>query len=264
MSYMIKIISGYTNPGGATTALINLTNELNKNNLYTTMYGPHDWFVNQCNGKVISNELTFNKDDVLLFHYIKQNKRPNAKKVLLLSHEKWWFPVGKISQYWDSAVFLHDQHRAYHSDYDGDYHIIPNLREPLNNTKKTELDKTAGVIGAIEHRKQTHVSIQRALNDGCDRVYLFGVIQDKNYHDSYVKPLLSENVVYKGFTNNKQQMYDTIGRVYHSSKGEVACLVKDECVMTGTKFFGNEETTNEVFEGTNQDIIEMWKEILNV
>ena len=56
MSYMIKIISGYTNPGGATTALINLTNELNKNNLYTTMYGPHDWFVNQCNGKVISNE----------------------------------------------------------------------------------------------------------------------------------------------------------------------------------------------------------------
>jgi hypothetical protein len=54
-------------------------------------------------------------------------------------------------------------------------------------------------------------------------------------------------------------MYDSIGRVYHSSKGEVACLVKDECYLTGTKFFGNKETENEVSTLTNEEIFKLWK-----
>ena len=59
-------------------------------------------------------------------------------------------------------------------------------------------------------------------------------------------------------------MYDMVGRVYHSSKGEVACLVKDECWLTGTKFFGGIETQNEVFEGTNIEIIEKWEKVLEL
>jgi len=57
-------------------------------------------------------------------------------------------------------------------------------------------------------------------------------------------------------------MYNSIGRVYHSSNGEVACLVKDECHYTNTKFFGNEQTTHEVSTLNNDEIFLLWKEVL--
>jgi hypothetical protein len=59
-------------------------------------------------------------------------------------------------------------------------------------------------------------------------------------------------------------MYDKLGRVYHSSNGEVACLVKDECYLTNTKFFGNEETENEVSTLSNDEIISSWKKLLGI
>ena len=65
-----------------------------------------------------------------------------------------------------------------------------------------------------------------------------------------------------GFANNKQEMYDSVGRVYHSSNGEVACLVKDECQYTNTKFFGNEQTQHIVSDLNNDQIFELWKNVL--
>jgi len=59
-------------------------------------------------------------------------------------------------------------------------------------------------------------------------------------------------------------MYNSIGRVYHSSKGEVACLVKDECWLTNTKFFGNEETNNIVSPLSNDEVFELWKQTLEL
>jgi hypothetical protein len=64
------------------------------------------------------------------------------------------------------------------------------------------------------------------------------------------------------YQTNKQEMYNMIGRVYHSSKGEVACLVKDECFLTGTEFYGNEETNNEVSNVTNDEILTEWLKIM--
>jgi hypothetical protein len=57
-------------------------------------------------------------------------------------------------------------------------------------------------------------------------------------------------------------MYDSIGRVYNSYKGEVGCLVKDECWLTNNKFLGNEETNNKVSSLTNDEIFELWKKLL--
>ena len=113
----------------------------------------------------------------------------------------------------------------------------------------------------MEDRKQTHVSIERALNDGCEKVFLFGNVQDSKYYHEKVQPYTTTGkVINVGYADSKQEMYDTIGRVYHSSKGEVACLVKDECFMTNTKFFGNEETDNTVSDLSNEDIFALWQE----
>jgi len=172
--------------------------------------------------------------------------------------------VGDIEQYWDKLIFLHDEHRKYHSKYTGEYDIIPNLKEDLVKREKSELSKIAGIVGSIEDRKQTHLSIQRALRDGCEKIYLFGQIGDERYYNGLIKPLLGNRIIHYGFAENKQAMYDMVGKVYHSSKGEVACLVKDECYLTGTEFYGNEETTHEVSDLTNDEIIDKWIEVLEL
>lgn len=260
---MIKIISGYTDKGGSTTAFINLTNTLNLAGIDCTFYGPHEYHLNKCKSGLM-NQLSVQPEDRLITHFLQLQERPNAKKVVLSCHEKWWYPVGKVKQFWDTAVFLHQQHRDYHSDYKGDFVIIPNIKEPLISKEKDELDLIAGIIGTIEDRKQTHVSIQRALKDRCKKIYLFGHIGDQQYFEANVKPLLNSKIEMIGHTTDKQAMYDMIGRVYHSSKGEVACLVKDECYLTNTKFFGNEETRNEISLLTNEEIINIWKKLLDL
>lgn len=45
---MINIISNWTNAGGSTVALINLTNALNALGYPTAFYGPHSWHKDKC------------------------------------------------------------------------------------------------------------------------------------------------------------------------------------------------------------------------
>ena len=261
----VKILTGFSERGGSTTALINLTNLFNENGIDCTFYGPHNWHLDKCKSDLISN-LKLDPSDKVITHAVRPETRLPVDTVILASHEKWWFPVGKIPQHWDKVIFLHENHREYHEDYHGEYDIIPNLKEPLvSNTKKENVDLIAGVIGTIEDRKQTHKSIERALEDGCEKVILFGKIGDENYYNDLVKDLLNDpRVEMSGYQTDKQSMYDSIGRVYHSSKGEVACLVKDECYLTNTKFYGNEETDHEVSPLTNNEILEKWKQVLRM
>jgi len=257
----IKIITGYSEQGGSTIAQINLTNYFNNNGYDCTFYGPNSYHIDKCKS-AFSGELKFDSDDILICHVMNFKERPPVKKVICSSHEKWWYDFSKVEWYWDEAIFLHQQHKDFHQNYTGNYTIIPNLKENLVSKNKEELDLVAGVIGSIEDRKQTHLSIERALNDGCEKVLLFGQIGDNQYFDNFVKDKIdNDKVIFVGPSTDKQSMYDSVGRVYHSSKGEVACLVKDECYSTGTKFFGNEETENEVSTLTNEEIFKLWQKI---
>lgn len=259
---MIKIISGHSEKGGSTVAFINLTNALNNKKTPTIFYGPHQWHLNKCKSDLLQN-LRIEKNDVLITHFMNLGNRPNVKKVILSCHEKNLFEVGSIKQFWDVAVFLNKKHRDYHHSYNGKYVLIPNLKENLKNKIKPELDLIAGVIGTFDENKQTHISIERALKDGCERVYLFGDPNSSlsNFKNK-IEPLLSDKVILKGYYENKQEIYDMIGRVYHSSLSEVATLVKDECETTGTKFFGNESTNYIPIIMNNQEIIQKWIEII--
>jgi hypothetical protein len=261
----VKIITGYSERGGSTVALINLTNYFNQNGINCTMYGPHDWYIDKCKSDNLRN-LKLEKEDKIITHFLQLKERPKVDKVLLTIHEKDWFPVGKIFCYWDEAIFLHEEHRKFHSDYNGKSRLIPNLKEKLiKGNKKLGVENVCGIIGTIENRKQTHKSIKRALEDGCEKIILFGKIGDDNYFKTYVSPYLTDSrIVHYGFTDNKQDMYDSIGKVYHSSLAEVACLVKDECYLTDTQFFGNEETQHIVSDLNNNQILDLWKIALNI
>ncbi len=262
---MIKIMTGWSNKGGSTMAFIALTNALNAAGYDTILYGPHTWHLDKCNSGLLDNNTFDNisSNDIVICHFLTLQSRPNAKRVILSCHEKNLFPVGKVTKYWDEVVFLNKRHRLYHKDYFGLFTIIPNLKEPLKQTDKTGLDLIAGIIGSFDENKQTHVSIKRALKDGCEKIYLFGE-PTQPYYDNFIKPLLSDKVIEKGFMSDKQAIYDMIGRVYHSSISEVATLVKDECDSTGTKFFGNEATDTKIPSLTNEEIINAWVKLLGV
>ena len=253
-------MSGYSGRGGSTIALIRLTNQLNQAGYEAVFYGPHSYHRDKCRSGTLSEirNTRLSAEDRVVAHYLRLTSRVNVKRVLFVSHEKWWFKVGEIKRYWDEAIFLHEEHRDYHSAYQGPYSLIPNFKESLVKKRKPECEYVAGIIGTIEPRKQTHQSIQRALNDGCEKVLLFGKIGDQAYFEKYVKPLLGKGVIHSGFVEDKQAMYDQLGRVYHTSRGEVACLVKDECDLTGTLFFGNEETSHIISPLSNAEILQKW------
>jgi glycosyltransferase involved in cell wall biosynthesis len=267
---MIKIITGHSEQGGSTELLIRLTNLFNENGYDCTMYGPHDWFLDKCKGDRVENvKFPKKSNDIIISHIVEHEERPrDVKKVIYYCHEKWWWKrLDEINQVWDHVVFSHEEHRQWHSYYQGPYSCIPNPKdESLLYRDKSHLDKVAGIIGSVEERKQTHVSIENALNDGCEKIYVFGVIREnEKYYGSQVKKYrYHPNVEFVDHMNNKQEMYDMIGRVYHYSMGEVACLVKDESYQTGTKFFGSGETTHEVSKLTNLELLEVWKKLLDL
>lgn len=256
----IKILTGFSNKGGSTTVFINLTNQFNQKGFDCTLYGPHDWHLDKCKSGLTS-DLTFDENDILIAHFVNLKERPKCKKVFLSLHEKNLFEVSKLNPFWDDVIFLHEEHRKYHKNYNGSYKIIPNLYEELEFKEKPELDLIAGVIGSIDGNKQTHISIKRALNDKCEKIYIYGQINEEKYFNDFVKPLISEKVIFVGHFDKKQEMYNSIGRAYISSISEVASLVKQECYQTGTKFFGNEVTSYEPTKLSNQEIINKWIEL---
>ena len=257
MSDNIKILSGWSASGGSTEAFINLTNGLNSVGYNTIFYGPHSYHLDKCKAGLF-NEMSLNNEDILICHFINfgEQKLPN-KKIILSCHEKNLFPLQMIHNYWDIAVFLNEAQRDYHK-YTKKHVIIPNLKQTFNKIDKSDKDMIAGIVGNIDANKQIHISIGRALKDSCEKVYIFGEVRDPNYFNTFVKPLLSDKVIHKGYIQDKQEMYNSIGRVYNSSISEVASLTKDECYSTGTKFFGNDATSPEVSTLTNKEILELW------
>lgn len=259
---MIKIISGYTNAGGSTVMLINLTNEFNKRGYDAIMYGYSYWFLNKCRSDSLPN-LEILSSDNLIIHYSYFNSRPDVRKILMVNHEKEWSILPKINKFWDKIIFSTEENRKFHS-YTENYAIIPNIKSELHISKKDNVKDVAGVIGTIEPRKQTHLSIKKAIDDGYSKILIFGNIGNVDYFKENVKPLLNDNIILKGYEEDKQKMYDQINAVYMLSKSEVATLVKDDCYLTNTEFIGNENTSHEVSSLTNDEIIDMWLKELDL
>jgi hypothetical protein len=263
---MIKIITGWSNKGGSTFAFINLMKELKKAGHEAILYGPHDWHLDKCNGAMLK-DFKPEADDIIISHFLQLQGRPPVKKIVLSCHEKDVFEVSNVAKYWDTVIFINEKQRKYHKGFFGDYEIIPNVKVDFEmKPKSEEAKKTAGIIGSFDVNKQTHISIERALNDGFEKVLLFGGVSDSNYYNEFVKPLIDkhDNVIEHGFVEDKQEMYDKIGVAYISSKSEVACLVKDECISTGTEFRGNHATNNDTPDMTNEEIINKWIKVLDL
>ena len=255
---MIKIISGWSNPGGSTTAHINLCNAFNARGYDCTFYGPHDFHLDKCKAKKLS-EFSSLSNDCIIAHFIDVDRiKTKCLKMVYSCHEKDVHPMSKVnySQY-DKIHYVSEPQRLWHN-IDHPFFVSGNILDDLMCTypKKRE---AVGIIGSIDYNKQTHKSIQRALTGGHKEIFLFGDITDKPYFEQFVKPLLSDKVKHVGFAKNKQMMYDHITDVYQDSISETWGYVKAECILTGTRFHGSSATDNN-FDRlfTNDEIVKKW------
>lgn len=253
----VKILSGWSNPGGATWAHIYLTNLLNDNGFDCTFYGPHDWHKDKCKSGTLK-EVRLNKGETVISHFLQIQPREKVKKHILSCHETNLMLLKDmdLSRY-DVVQYVSQGQKDWHGvDYPSV--IIPPIVskikwiDPKNNT--------AGVIGSIDPHKQTHIAIQNALDAGYSKVLLFGHAEPTYYHEKIV-PMVeaSDQVVVMGHTNDREALYGEISAVFHASKRETYGLVEAECKLAGIPFFG---TSNKYEILSDEEILKRWKELL--
>jgi hypothetical protein len=256
----IKIVSGWSNPGGSTTAFINLTNALNQYGIETNFYGPHDYHLQKCSGKKIT-DLTISKNDNLISHFIELGN-VMARKHIFSCHETDVYPLSpRVLTPYRKIHYVSRWQQEWHK-VNKPYFILPNILEDLKPNKKPK-EKIGGIIGSIDRNKQTHISIVNALNDGCEKILLFGNITDVEYYNSWIKNYIEDklnygNVYHVGHVEDKQEMYDSVTDVYQSSMRETWGYVKGECLLTSTRYHSN-AATNNFWTLPTEEIIKRWE-----
>ena len=251
----IAIVSGWTNPGGSTVHFIDLCNLLNDNGIDCTFYGPHGWHLDKCKAGTPA-DVSLLDDDVLITHYVKVKNK--VRKHILSCHETNLFPLKDMDlQCYDTIHYVSDFQKEWHS-VDHPSVVIP----PVVNKVKWEDPKnnTAGVIGSIDSHKQTHLSIERAVEDGFSKVILFGLINDSKYFNESLLSWMDTKVgVVAGHIDDREEMYSKVSAVYHSSKRETYGLVEAECKLSGIPFNGPSNNQDIL---SNEEIAERWKKVL--
>tara|TARA_R110001583_G_scaffold29368_2_gene102903 strand:+ start:1657 stop:2454 length:798 start_codon:yes stop_codon:yes gene_type:complete len=265
MKQSVKIISGFSNTGGSTYFFIRLTNLLNRHGYDCTFYGPHEWHLDKCKSGYIGgpprsrDSASTYPTDIVVSHFIDLKLGPvKAKKHILSCHETNLFDLKTqdLSKY-DLVQYVSQSQKDWHG-VDKESVIIPPLVDKVN--WKTPKTNTAGVIGSIDSHKQTHLSIQAALNDGYDEVLVYGNVGEWTYVEKIQSILEDPRVRLMGSMDDKDQMYSTVDVVYHNSKRETFGLVEAECTLAGIPFVGPRNNP-EILE--ESEILERWDEVLN-
>ena len=142
------------------------------------------------------------------------------------------------------------------------FRSIQNLLDPnLVQHHPRPANKVGGVIGSIDRNKRTHLSIMKALADGCELVRVFGKDTDIAYQCEAVDPLLKDpRVMYHGVIEDKNRMYASISDVYHYSASETWGYIKAECAYLDIPFHSHDEISLDL--KSTDEIVNSWKEIL--
>ena len=259
----VKILSGWSNPGGSTVHHISLTNLLNSKGVSCTFYGPHDYHLDKCKGSKI-DKILITPEDILISHFLNVPNTPSGWRQHILScHETNLFPLAHLTSdqitTYDTIQYVSNRQKEWHG-VDHPSVVIPPIVPQIE--WKNPKNNRAGVIGSIDDHKRPHLAVQAALDDGYDKVFLFGDVNDLGYFNKELAPYIDrEQVTHRGHESDREAMYGEIEAVYHSSLRETYGLVEAECKLAGVPFVG---TSNEQPILTKDEIWERWEECLDL
>ncbi len=261
---VVRIVSGWSAPGGSTVAFINLTNLLNDNGIEAVFYGPQDWHLDKCKGEPMNN-FTSGEDDVLICHFVdlKAISKLKAAKKYLYCHETNLYPLAKMElRNLDAVVFVSNSQKKWHSvNYFSV--IIPPVVKKVDWEPRASLI-TAGVIGSIDAHKRTHLAIERALIEGAEKVLLYGEITDYPYFNEFVSPYVnSGKAALMGHEDDRSKMYNSIDKAFIASERETFGLVHAECKVSRIPCWVADTAMSNGQILEDSEILEKWQELLN-
>ena len=264
----IRILSGWSNPGGSTVAFINLTNLLNKAGIDAIFYGPHNWHLDKCRSAHTARLDITDEEDILIAHFVplKEEKIP-IKKVILSCHETILYPLKDYPMGGVDVIhYVSNWQRDWHG-VDHPSEVIPNIIS-VGERKGSHKRGAVGIIGSIDAHKQTALAIQSALEaePKDTRILIFGSVTEEEYYQEHVKPLIKNNKRVKivGKYDDKTVMYNMIDSVYHASKAETYGLVKHECALHGIPFNDLIGSSQHSEYWPEDKILEAWKKVLEI
>jgi len=260
----IKFISGWTGYGGSTIVLLEHCKLLQEAGYNVEFYGEQEWHLNRFFGSRLLYDLVINPDDILVYHYMELETRPICLQCILFLHEKELYNIRsrKISGF-DQIIFASQTQRDFHQ-IEGK--IVNNPMLALVDIRQhyPPNQNIAGVVGTICERKNTHISIQKALEDNRDLVYVFGNIGSNEYYEEKIQPLLSDRVMLRDLVDpsNLMYMYNQFDVLYHMGEDESACLVLGECRLLNKPVIKSDKLFDYPLLD-NKEILNQWKSVFN-
>lgn len=260
-SQKVKFVTGFGSFGGSTVALLEHCRLLREHGFDATIYAEGDWHMGRFGGSRKMSELSVGREDIVVHHHLDLRVRPRCKRSLLYLHEKsLWDLRGRNLLPFDSVVCVSEGQRLFHGVAGP---VVPNPVSRMVDSSRHHPPggNVAGIVGTIQSRKRQHLSIERALADGRDKVLLFGDFEPE-YFERKIRPILSDRVVYMGMfdPDERMEMYNLFDHLYMFSSEEAASLVLGECKILGKRIFKSEEVEDYETLG-DEEIVSRWRSV---
>lgn len=259
----IKIISGWSKPGGSTCHHIWLTNTLNEQGYDCTFYGPHDWHLDKCKSGKIGDGVSIHPNDAVVGHFIPADaitKVQSRRRIYSCHESPALSPVRDMNLDGIDVVHFVSEHQRRAQGVEHEQVIIPPHVEKISWTAPG--NKKAAVIGSIDSNKHPRQAIENAMKDGFERILLFGKVNDTKYFTNHILPYVAVGAVeIRQHEDDREKMYNQVDAVYHASHSETYGLVEAECKASGIPYNGAEFLPEPM---EDKEIIQKWKDILEL
>lgn len=254
----IKFVTGFGSFGGSTIALLEHCRLLSESGFEASLFAPGNWHMGRFSGSRRIEDFRADHEDIVVYHHFSPNVRPKCKKSILYLHEKsLWSLKNRDLLPFDAIAYVSKDQASFHGVPGV---IIPNPLKRMVSPSDHHPPRSniAGIVGTIQSRKMQHLSIRKALDDGMDRVLLFGDFEEV-YFRTHVQPLLSERVLYIGLIDpeRRMDMYNMFDVLYMFSSEEAASLVVGECRLLGKRVVKSEEVVDYEILNDNE-IVSRW------
>ena len=117
-------------------------------------------------------------------------------------------------------------HKKYKCIYKVDKNLIPVIKTS---------NKYAGIVDPLTSKNGIDLLINKALNDGMSKIFIFSCLEDPQWYYLNIEPIIEkfpQKIVYAGCVKNKQNMYNIISDMYISTNSPLYTDVKLECTLT--------------------------------
>ncbi|MFT5703970.1 MAG: hypothetical protein ACI9TO_001351 [Rickettsiales bacterium] len=303
---MIKIISSHNIPNDENISAVALCNSLNQDGIDCVFYGLSSWHLDKCKTlplskfKVRKNDLIIttgfaldNHGDLFCLntklrglHHLKSKRigrviksqlkkfynslrgifyrKFASVKLIFSTNEDRDFDFVKIAKFYDK-IHLTDSNII--SNKNIKHFVCPNVKnENLITITKTHNKKVAGIVGTICSYRGILESINKSLEDGFEKIVIYGFMQDPVYFYDKIEPLMKENkgkIQFAGFVESYLEIFSEISDIYFYPNSKIATTLPQYCASSLVDFHGNDNVIL-VQNIENDEAVKIWLKELGV